>query len=223
MSKRNYWPVISIILAIVVLIAAGIYIFYWQKNSKIYNPKPPQIVSSPDEIKTAQYTNAEYGITANYPFSWKQSYLGGDKNVTEPLKRENIVFLYDPNNLKYENDPISAQVSAKILRFVVEQDKQINFQEDWLNYIKSKVDDYIATFASERGYSLISLSSTNINGLWAVEEKYLEPSDIQSRDLYIYNKSKHEFYQIITKAPKAIYDKAYPYLDLIVSSFKISQ
>lgn len=222
MNKKNYWGIVIIILTIVVLVGASIYYFYWQKNNQNYKPKSPTTVSSQDEIKTAQYNNAQYGITFNYPVDWKQSYLGGDTNVTEPLKRENIILIYDPQNLKYESDPISAQVSAKIMRFVVEQDASINSPEDWFNYIKSKVDDYISTFAQERGYSLTSLSQTTINGLWSVEEKYFEPSETQSRDVYIYNKDKQEFYQIVTKAPKSLYDKFFPYLDLIVSSFKIS-
>jgi hypothetical protein len=222
MKKKNYWLIVSITLLVVLIAAVGVYYFYWQKNNKVYTPKSPQTVKSQDEIKTAEYNNAEYGISLNYPADWKQSYLGGDRNVTEPLTRENIVFLYDPNNLKDKSDLTSAQVSAKVLRFVTEQDAAINSQDEWFKYIKSKVDDYITTFSQQRGYSLISLTPTTINGLWAVEEKYYEPSDIQSRDLYIYNKNKGEFYQIVTHAPKSIYDKSAPYLDLIINSFKIS-
>lgn len=217
MKKKLSW----IILLIVLLVAGGYY-FYWKNANKQFKPIPPKDVKSSGEIKTSTYTNSDHKLTLNYPDGWKTADLGGDKNITAPLMRENIVFIYDPANLKDKKDVTSAQVSTKVLRFVVEKDKKINSEDDWYSYIKQKVDDYAATLGKENNYTLLSLHATAF-AWWAIEERYYEPAEIQGRDLYIYNQKKNEFYQIVNKAPKDLYDKFLPYFDLTINSFTIEK
>lgn len=215
MKKILIW-----IIPIIILLAAGGYYFYWKNTNKPFKPTPPEEVKSGEEIKTTVYTNSDHKLTIKYPENWETADLGGEKNINEPLIRENIVFIYDPANLKDKNNVESAEVSAKVLRFISES-KDINSADAWFNYVKSKVDDYAANLGQLNNYSLIALDKTEVNGKWAVEEKYYEPSTSQSRDIYIYNKEKNEFYQIITRAPKDLYDQFLPYFDLIINSFKV--
>lgn len=211
-----FWPIIIIIIL-------ALYFIYWKINNKDFTPVAPKSVSTFSEIKSANFSSAENKLNLNYPGDWKTKDLGGDKQIKEPNTPENVVFVYDPKNLKYQDDLASAQVSVKILRFVPEDSVKINSGDDWFNYIKAKVDSYIEGLGKVFNYSLISLSKTLVNDFFAVEEKYTQPETVQARDLYIYNQASNEFYQIITKAPKDLYDKFLPYFDLVVSSFKVEK
>jgi len=217
MKKILIW-----VIPIIVLVGAGGYYAYWKINNKPFTPSAPKEVSSPEEIKTKIYTNSDHKITIKYPESWRNADLGGDKNITEPLTRENIVYFYDPENLADKKDVQSAKVGVNVLRFVPEN-KDIATADDWFNYIKKKVDDYTDTLGKLNDYTSISVTPSEINGKWAVVENYYEPTATRSRDFYIYNPDKNEFYQLITWAPRDLYDKFLPYFDLIVNSFEIEK
>lgn len=215
MKKILIW-----IIPIIILVGVGGYYAYWKINNRPFTPSAPKAVSGADEIKTKIYTNSDHKITMKYPESWKTTDLGGDKNVTEPLLRENIVYLYDPENLENKKDVQSTKVGINVLRFVPEN-KDINSPDDWFNYVKEKVDDYTGTLGKLNDYIAISVTKTEVDGKWAAVEEYFEPSAIRSRDFYIYNPDKKEFYQLITWAPKDLYDQFLPYFDLIINSFHI--
>jgi len=215
MKKILIW-----VIPIIILAGVGGYYAYWKISSKPFTPSAPKEVSSADAIKTNVFTNSDHKITIKYPEGWEKSDLGGDKNVTEPLLRENIVYFYDPANLENKKDVQSTKVGVNVLRFVSES-KDINSADDWFNYIKKKVDDYTETLGKLNDYTGISVTKSEVNGKWAVIEEYYEPSSTRSRDFYIYNPDKNDFYQIITWAPKDLYDQFLPYFDLIINGFKI--
>lgn len=215
MKKILMW-----VIPIIILVGLGGYYAYWKISNKPFTPSAPKEVSSSSEIKTKVYTNSDHKLTIKYPESWKNADLGGDKDITEPLLRENIVYFYDPENLENKKDAQSAKVAVNILRFVSEN-KDINTSDDWFNYIKKKIDDYTNTLGKLNDYANISVTKGEVNGKWAVVEEYTEPDTTRSRDFYIYNPDKNEFYQLITWAPKDLYDKFLPYFDSIINSFKI--
>lgn len=178
------------------------------------------VTSSPSTNVDQTFTNPDHKISFQYPGSWKIEDLGGEKNVTEPLTRENIFFAYDPidpNKL----DQKQAKATLKLLRFVLEPGTNINSLDDWYQYVKGKIDSFASnqTLIDETGYNLISLEKVNdINGHFAVRENYALKDSVKGSDYYIY---ANDLYQFVFEAKEIYYDKYQSMLEQIINSFNI--
>lgn len=211
-------------LVILILLIGTIYYF----RDKESNDQPEYVKNKLNELKDSEiklkkYKNDLHKLTISYPENWQQLDLGGDKNVTEPLKAENIILFFDS---KADVDPSAsplASASTKIKRYVIEQDRQINSQDSWFDYIKEKVDiAKDSDIAQVSGYQLTSLNQhDDINGLWAVEENYTESDDIKGRDIYLFDDD--QLYQIICTAKQVVFDSYQPYFEAVINSFKIGE
>lgn len=216
-----------LIIVIIVGLGAGGYILMKKnkKNTPVTNevsipPEAIDVTSSPITDTNQTFTNSDHGLSFKYPASWKTEDLGGEKNVTEPLVRENIFFIYDPIDSN-KPDQKEAKATLKALRFVVEPDVKISSEDDWYQYIKGKVDNFIAnkTLVDETGYQLISLEKVDeVNGRYTVYEDYTLENDVRGRDYYIYAK---DLYQFIFEAKTIYFDKYTSMLEQIVGSFNV--
>lgn len=239
MQKTNIWQIVIPIIILVFL--AGGY-FYWKdtqkqknitekinnnasnevKKQKIDELSPPEIIKPEEKetIKTKTFTNSDHGISLTYPESWQETDLGGDKNVTEQLARENIAYFYRADTQTQENDPTSSLVNVKLLRFYLGKDHQINTSDDWYKYIKEKVDEYIAEPKLSSNYELKNLEvGDKIDGKWTIVEDYIENEVEKGKDYYIFNGD--EIYQFVTHTPEKYYDNYFPEIETVVDSFKI--
>jgi hypothetical protein len=221
MYKKN----IAYFVVIILLILTTFYYFQIKKSSnsdqKLISNKVNELQSN--TISEKVFTNTDHKLTINYPEKWLMLDLGGDKNVTDPLKVENIIMFFDNKEGQDPTQNLVSSASAKIIRFIIEKDSKILSSDDWLGYIQAKIEASKSTqIAQENEYNLISLEKhTDINGNWAVEENYTETSDLRGRDIYIYNNG--EFYQIICKTKIALYEPYTRYFDLIINSFTIAK
>jgi hypothetical protein len=223
-------------ILIIVLIGLGIGGYYFFNKSKnnaatgtLVTPvlAPTEapadaitVTSSPNVNVDQTFSNSDYKIIFQYPGSWKNEDLGGEKNVTEPLTRENVFFIYDPIDSS-KSDQKQAKATLKLLRFVLESNVSINSADDWYNYIKEKVDNFVGnkTLIDETGYNLISLDKVNdINGNYTVRENYTLKDNVKGSDYYIYAK---DLYQFVFEAKEIYFDKYQTMLDQIVNSFNI--
>lgn len=218
---KDYLKIIIVLLLVVIV---GFAAYYFMKNKKIstnlstikYEPKTPTQLDADKE-----YKNNSYNLTLKYPSNWQSSDLGGQKNVTEPLTAENIIYLYDPI---LPNNDKNLGASVKVFRFVKEENNNIKSADDWLNYIKEKVDNFIADkeFTDKINYKLISLQKIDeVNGHWVVREDYTRESNIRGRDFYIY--IGNDFYQLISKCEQKSYDKYSTIFDKIEQSFSVAK
>lgn len=216
----------TIVVILILVIFALTGFIWWNSNQpKGAGEEIQKIVNNVDipsdlsKITTKEFTNSDHKITISYPANWQEKDLGGDKNVTDPLTRENIAFFYLPGTEVSKNDFASSLVSAKSLRFVLSSDTKINSQDDWYNYIDKLVKDYQNNSILSSDYQLLSLDNGDkIDNKYVVVENYIEQDTSRGKDYYIYNNG--ELYQFVTKAPKAYYDKFSPYIEKIVNSFK---
>lgn len=224
--KKSY---LIVILVIILLTVGGYY--GWQKYQDHKNSKQSNLeqtinkISTPETspsatISTKEFKNADHKLSLTYPESWQQKDLGGEKNVTTVLQRENIGFFYLPDSETDKNEVSSAIVSVKLLRFPL-GDLSIKSQSEWYSYIKQKVDDFVADTVLSQNYQLLSLENGEvIDGKYVIVENYLENQLIQGKDYYIFAGS--EMYQFVTKAPKAYADKFLPEIATIVKSWQIN-
>lgn len=238
--KDNNRMQIVVILVIILAILVGVY--FWMNNKfpsseseklsevekikkTIEQIKPPQEISQDTDFQQAKmkdFTNQDHNITGKYPADWQEADLGGDKNVATPLTRENIGFFYLPDSEVSQKDPATSIVSVKLLRFVLEEDVKIKSHDDWYDYIKAKVDEFIANPTLSSSYQLINLSKgEKIDNKWTVVEDYIENDLVIGKDFYIFNQD--EFYQFVTKAPKDYFSKFLPLIEETVNSFKIGK
>lgn len=209
-------------LVILILLCGSIYYF---NNKKSGNPdyvenKLKELENS--EIKLKEYKSDLHKITISYPENWQTLDLGGNKNVTEPLKAENIILFFDP---KEDADPTtdpSASASVKIKRYVIEKDRQITSQDDWFNYIKGKIDaTKESDTAKAAGYQLVSVANHDkVNNLWAVEENYTEADEMKARDIYLFHDG--DLYQLICKSKQVVFNNYEPYFNSIIDSIRIN-
>lgn len=216
-----------IVVIIILIIGLGIGVYFLIKKSGKKEPvqqNTPALQSGsqeniPKESElTQEFKNDDLKLSLKYPKNWQTKDLGGDKNVKEPLVRENIFFAYDPVNSQSD----SSQANLKVLRFVPEPDKKINSQDDWYNYIKGKVDDYIsnAEVVGETGYKFISLDKVeDINGHYTVREDYNLKDNVRGRDYYIY---AQDIYQFIFECVENNFNSYSPIFEQIVKSFSVS-
>ncbi|EKD56948.1 MAG: hypothetical protein ACD_58C00039G0009 [uncultured bacterium] len=175
-----------------------------------------------DEIKSQKYQNTDHNITINYPKSWFKSDLGGQKNVTKPDVRENIVYFYDAKDQVESDKNQDIYASVKIIRYVLGSETKIDSADSWYNFINNRVENYkISTLAEASEYQLNSVSKLgDIDGNWVTEEQYQEIGGIKAKDIYIYHDG--EFYQLICKTKEGKYSDYLPYFYLIINSFKIN-
>ena len=218
-----------VVIIIVLIIGLGIGGYFWmkagKKNSETENVKTPELQETTasnnpqgDSSKvdfSEVFKNDDLKISLKYPKGWKTKDLGGDKNVTEPLVRENVLFVYDPV------DPTSEQAKAslKFLRFVLENGIKINSGDDWYNYVKDKVNKFTeqTDLVSEVGYKLISLEKVkDINGHFAVREDYTLKDNVRGRDYYIY---ATDIYQYVFETLESNFNYYQPIFDTIAQSF----
>lgn len=238
--KTNIWQIIIPIIILVLL--AGGYFYWKQKNEKniiadnsktITNNKTisnddiknqisamKENVPNDSKITTKDFSNPDHNITLKYPDNWQEKDLGGAKNITEPLTRENIAYFYVSIS-QLGDDPTSSLVNVKLLRFSLGDDaNNIQTSDDWYNYIKKKVDDFIANKTLSANYQFTSLESgQKIDGKWIVEENYTENNLLRGKDYYIFN--DRDMYQFVTKAPIEYFDAYFPQIETIVNSFSI--
>ncbi|MCL5794836.1 MAG: hypothetical protein M1338_00540 [Patescibacteria group bacterium] len=220
--KKN---IIIIILVILILGLAG-YIWWEKSQQRTFSTEEvSKIVSklnlpeSPDKEATKNFTNNAHKISLAYPDNWQEKDLGGDKNVTDPLKRENIGFFYLPQSEATKGSFASALVSVKLLRFVTDSNSKINSEVDWYNYINTMVQNYIGDTTLSADYQFVSLDKAeNIDDKFTVVENYIEKGVLQGKDYYIY--ANGEFYQFVSHAPKENFGMILPYIEEIVRSFK---
>ncbi len=206
------------ILIGLIIIGLGIGGYFIYKNIKKTNNKN----SNQETISALLYTNANHNLTIKYPSNWIAKDLGGEKNITTPLTREEVIYFYDPTTLPSDNNILNATTSARVIRYKLSDDTKITSEDDWYNYIKAQVDKYISEKAQASGYTSISVDKKTIDGKWAVEENYYEPADTRGQDEYIYNPKNNEFYQIVTKSPKNLFNDIKSNFDVITNDFHIS-
>lgn len=233
MKNRNNWVIFVVVFLV---IAAGAGYYFWQKdktteseNSKTETKKIEEAIKkvspnpdSTESIGEKTFENTDHNITITYPDNWKEADLGGDKKVTDPMTRENIAYFYLPDSETATNNPGSAIVSVKLLRFVLEDGTTINNIDDFYNYIKAKIDDFVGNPLLSSGYELKSLEkSTSIDGKSVVVENYVEDNLITGKDYYI--SAKGELYQFVTKAPSTYYEKFVPQIEKIVNSINFGK
>lgn len=219
-------PYLNGIIMFILVIGIGFGVYYLVKLSKQSEQSSPeenisysQDVPSQPEFNQ-EYKNEDHHLSLKYHQAWKTKDLGGEKNVTTPLVRENIIFLYDPIDPDKE-DEVGA--SLKLLRFVLEPEKKIESADDWYDYVKEKVDDFIADkeLTEEIGYKLISLEKHNdINGYWVIQEDYKRKDNLRGRDFYIY---AEDLYQFVCKSNQDNFDFYSSYFEEIVNSFTINK
>lgn len=217
------------IVIIVLIIAVGGYFLYkkyFQKSDKNTTSKtttsasmsPTSTSSNTDTGKNLSktFTNNDLGVTLSYSSEWLYIDLGGNKNVTEPLVRENVAYFQIAN--ENEDDTMA---NLKLLRYVIEPDISIDSEDDWYDYINDKVDNFIADETLSADYEPVSVDLVeNIDGKYTVEEKYIEQGIYTGKDIYIYNGS--DFYQFVSKIKTTLLDKYESSLDAIINSLKIS-
>ncbi len=171
-------------------------------------------------VKMKDFYNKDHNVSMQYPADWEETDLGGAKNVATPLLRENIGFFYLPEAEVDENDPRTAIVSVKLLRFVIEESVEISSLDDWYNYMKSKIDEFIANPLLSENYELLEIKKgSDIDGKWTIVEDYIENKLITGKDFYIFNGD--EFYQFVTKAPNAYFANYLPLIQKTVNSFRV--
>lgn len=189
-----------------------------QETAELIQKTIEKIAPTPNsDLSTKEFTNTDHDITIKYPDDWISADLGGDKNVTEPLKRENIGFFYLPNSEVREENPNTAIVSVKLIRFVVEDGITINSADDWYDYIKKKIDDFIASPVLSANYEFKGLNKSEIfSGKFVVIEDYVENNLITGKDYYVYQKG--QLYQFVTKAPNAYFSQYVSIIEKIVQS-----
>lgn len=228
MNKIKTTNFLLIILIILIIIIGIIYYFKVVDNSSNPANKADKKLS---EVKTAtittkDYLNDSHKLTIKYPENWYQKDLGGDKNITKPLTMENIIMFFDAEEgTDPESNSPSASASVKINRFVLEASKSINSQDDWYSYIEEKVNvAKESDIAKENGYQYISLTKhDDINGKWAIEEKYRENDEMMGKDIYLFNNGNGEFYQLVCRSKEVVFGDYQKYFDTIIDSFKIGQ
>ncbi len=240
MSNEKKQIYILIVVLVIVLAGLGFYYFNQNKNKSVNNIDkfseissqeqkdiieatidnidPAEIASSDDLSDMKDFYNKDHNISMQYPASWQQVDLGGEKKVTEPLMRENIGFFYINNSEINKDDPNTATTSIKLLRFVLEDSSVIKSLDDWLDYIKSKVNDFVSHEQLSKNYKLKNVTkSSAIDGKWTVVEDYDEYDLISGKDYYIY--AGNEFYQFVTRIPNKFVNNFSPLVEKTVNSF----
>lgn len=219
------YQVILIIIVILGLGVGGYYLIKKKNNAAkntvtapTFDPYNVTYASKEPAQKALNqtYTNDAHKIIINYPDGWTLEDLGGPKNVTDPLVRENIAYVYDP-----ANEVIKAGATVKLIRFVLEKNTKIKTQSDWFNYVKAKIDSFMTekSLIDELGYQLISVDKIDsINGHFVVQENYTLKNDVRARDYYVF---ANDLYQFIFQANKDSFDKYANYFDKIAQSFNI--
>lgn len=189
-----------VVLGIIILIIVGYFVYTNNANkekgtqgtekSVLDGNKEPEKTDQPED-EWEVFENKDHKITLEYPSSWQFADLGGPKNVSEALNRENIGYFYTTDENKY-----GVVAGIKLLRFVIESDVKIQNENDWYDYIKIKVDDFLSNKELSENYTLIDLKiSDPIDGKYVVEEIYTE-DEYNGRDIYIYNGA--DFYQFVS-------------------------
>jgi len=219
---------VFIVIVIVILAVGGYFLYkkYFKKsdqNTTSQTTTSASVIPSPTSSNTdvnntlsKTFTNNDLGVTLSYSSDWLYIDLGGNKNVTEPLVRENVAYFQIAN----ENDA-DTLANLKLLRFVIEPEVSIESEDEWFDYIKGKVDAFVTDTTLSADYKPVSVNVVdNIDGKYTVEEKYIEQGEYTGRDIYIYNGS--DFYQFVSKIKTNLLDKYESSLNAIINSVKIS-
>lgn len=228
MKKKNPKIIIIIVITVIIVSIIGVYFLFKVKKTKPDNtifqtPKTEIEVKDKQQDNkialTKEFKNNDHNFSFRYPENWQVMETKGDKNVTEPLKREEIAKL----RLPAEKEQATDDLTLVVLRFVIEPERKIKTSDDWYNYIKEKVDKFIAIkdLSEKVGYKLISLNKTDdINGHFAVREDYYLSGDIRGEDFYLYNGK--DFYQFVFEVVGQKYDNYTSVIEEIVKSVVVS-
>ncbi len=85
----------------------------------------------------------------------------------------------------------------------------------------NKVDTFVADQTLSANYKPVSVEKIgNVDGKYAVEERYIENGTDTGRDIYIFNGT--DFYQFVTKIKTDLVDQYQSAANDIVNSLKIS-
>lgn len=220
---------VLIAIVIVILGIGGYFVYtkYFKKTSDetsqkatlsttTNSPTASASVTDNSSPQSKTFKNNDLGVELSYASDWTYIDLGGIKNVTEPLVRENVAYFQIAN--ENADDTLA---NVKLLRFVLEDDANIQTKDDWYNYIKEKVDAFVENTTLSANYEPVSLEIANdIDNKFTVEEKYIEDDKYTGKDIYIYNGS--DFYQFVTKIKSDLISKYQSSLDAIINSLKIS-
>jgi len=206
-----------VIIIVVLVIALGVGGYFWMKKNNSKNTSTSEkpalekngssaLDSSPTDL-SQEFLSASHGVSFKYPSLWKSKDIDGDKNVTSPLTRENIAYLYEP-----VSSSDKALSTMELLRFVIEPNETIKSVDDWYNYIKAKVDKFVGQkdLTDEVGYNLISLEKVDdINGKWTVREDYTLKDNVRGRDYYIYTGDIYQFVFEVNQSDFTSYEQLF--------------
>lgn len=219
-----------LIVVILLVLAVGGYFLYRyyngektkQDNGKVDSQLSQENLGNEPKLENSENTglknfkNDDLGLELSYDMQWEYIDLGGEKNVTEPLVRENVAYFQIANT---GDDKTLANV--KLLRFVLEDNINITDENDWYDYIKNKIDNFVANEELSSNYQLTDVKIIDkLADKFSVEETYIEDDQYQGKDIYIYNGS--EFYQFVTKIRKDLIQDYTNIVDEIVKSIKFN-
>jgi len=223
--KNKLSTIVIVVIAIIIIGLGGYLLFkkYKSDNSNSQNTQNQSTENtsaekSPDATKNEkEFKNDLHKLSFNYPADWNVIDVKDVQTITQPLTREDVASLY-------KNDENSKEIiSLKLLRFVIEPNVKIANSDDWYNYIKGKVNNYITLkeITDATGYQLIAVEKTSdINGHYISREDYNLKNNIKGQDYYINN--GQEMYQFVFECIGDQFNNYAETIKNIVNSFKIN-